>query len=67
MSFENRRTLHGHDEVDRVLVLHLVDVDLDRGPLAAVGRDVLLQPLAEGLDDLERGLVRHHQVRGLPH
>ena len=57
---------HPDHEMDRVLVLHLVDVDRAIGPLARVGIHVGLDPDPELLNELERGVVRDHEGRRLP-
>ena len=58
--------LHRDYERDRVLVLHLVDVDRHVGPLAVVRVHVCLQTDAQLFDDLQRRVVCNLQVRRLP-
>ena len=57
---------HPDYEMDRVLVLHLVDVDRDVGPLAAVRGHIGLQTDTELLDNLERRVVCNHEIGRLP-
>lgn len=60
--------LHPDDEVDRILVFHLLDVQRDARPLASVFllTNVFLEAFSEGFEDLKRRVVGYHEVRCLP-
>lgn len=57
------RTFHSDDDIDRILVLHLIDIDDDTRPLPVVLHDILVQLGLELFDQFERGIVRDREVR----
>ena len=61
-----RAVLDGDGEVDRVLVLHLVDVDVRAVPLARVRGHVGADALLEDLDGLHGRGVGDHERRRFP-
>ena len=52
-----RPVFHPHDQVDSVLILHLVNVDSHPIPLSVIVQHVLLQSDFELFDDLRYGSV----------
>lgn len=51
---------HADDKVDSVLVLHLVNIEIDVGPLSPIlfVGDVLFQTFSQCLDGFERSIIR---------
>ncbi len=59
-------TLHGNNKVYGILVFHLVDVEIHPRPVAIVFVDILLDPVANLLDDLQGSIIRNLNVGRFP-
>lgn len=60
------RTFNSNDQMNGILVFHLVDIESKARPFTIIRSDVRINLHAQLLNDFNRGVVRYHQRCRLP-